>query len=160
MKIRTAADGDLLEVMFLFLREYRETRAAEAGIEIKHADILQKFIWMLKQPEFGAFLVAEAEEDGAIVGYIYGPYRKGWDGNDDIVVWHEVGWYVKKDSRGQGIGLALFKAAEDIVVQAKMASHMTVTTAVGSDHEKLMSKFEAAGFTPLQINFFKKVRET
>jgi len=157
VQIRNATDSDLIDVFFLFLREYRETRAAEAKIPFRQADIMLKFILMIKQPEYGVLLVAEEEDQ--IVGYIYGPYHKGWDGHDDLITWHEVGWYVKKEHRGKGIGLALFSAAEERVRSDGKASHITVTTAVGSDHEKLMKKYEQAGFTPLQINFVKKIGE-
>lgn len=158
MTIRPATDSDIIEILFLFIREYRETRAKEAGLTFTYGDILLKFIVMIRQPEFGVLLVSE-DDTGKLTGYIYGPYHKGWDGNDGLVVWHEVGWYVRKEHRGQGTGLALFQAAEETVRAAGVASHITVTTAVGSDHEKLMQRFEGAGFTPLQINFWKEIKE-
>lgn len=158
MNIRRAVDEDLTYLLFLFIREYRETRAAEVGIVMSHADIMLKFIVLMRQPEFGTLLVAE-NDDKQVVGYIYGQYHKGWHGYDTFVFWEEVGWYVKKDHRGKGIGLALFRAAEQEVRAAGVASHMILTTAVGSDHDKLLKKYESDGFTPLQITCVKKITE-
>ena len=144
MTIRQAVDTDLIDLFFLFVREYRETKAAEAGIMLKHSDILLKFILLIKQPEYGVLLVAD--DGDKIAGYIYGPYHKGWDGNDDLVTWNGTGWYVKKENRGQGIEMRLLQAAEESVIAAGVASHIMLTR-------------ESSGYRAFNTTYVKQIKE-
>jgi len=153
--IRKATRDDLKIILDLFHMEYSETRARAALMPYKLECITTCFARTLVDPRFGMILVKEL--DGVVIGYIYGRYMPGWDGDFSYVYLQEIAWYVLLDHRKQGYGLELFQAMEDAAREDGIATAICVSTAIGVDHEHMLRKYEEAGFTPLQIMSFKNL---
>lgn len=66
----------------------------------------------LRADEATATFVADRGE-GVLVGFIEAGLRKYAEGCDTSPVGYIEGWYVDADFRGQGLGRALVRAAED-----------------------------------------------
>ena len=74
-------------------------------------DVAEDLDEMLADPNSPVFLATRP--GGGLCGFLEAGIRKYADGCDSGPVGYIEGWYVDADLRGQGVGAALVRAAED-----------------------------------------------
>ena len=79
--------------------------------EVEQEDLLREMDRILADPLTPVFVMERP--DGGLGGFIETGTRKYADGCESSPVGYIEGWLVDEDLRGQGIGKALVKAAED-----------------------------------------------
>jgi aminoglycoside 6'-N-acetyltransferase I len=79
--------------------------------EVEQEDLLREMERIMADPLTPVFVMERP--DGGLGGFIEAGTRKYADGCESSPVGYIEGWLVDEDLRGQGIGKALVKAAED-----------------------------------------------
>jgi len=154
MNIRAATAEDLPEIVALWKGEYDE----------EDVDILGKaFSW------YSSFKFAEgtllgkvpgevfvAEVDHKIVGMNISQYMP-FGGNANVIICHEIAWYVYPEYRKIGIGKALVDAVEVEAIK-KGAQRISLGTAVTTPYSDiLIEKYKKWGYVPFQTLCVKAI---
>jgi aminoglycoside 6'-N-acetyltransferase I len=107
------------------------------SIRVHEADVIRYF----HEPDERMRTFVAEDEAGRLVGFLELDQRKYAAGCDSSPVPFIEGWYVDPPFRLQGVGRALFRAAEDWAIAhgfGEIASDADITNAVGiAAHEAL-----------------------
>ena len=115
-----------------------------AGAELRRET--QAFAQGLTLPNVEAAFIAE-DSTSAAVGFLELALRSFSDGCESMPVPHVEGWYVEPHARGQGIGRALMRAAEEWSVQRGFTELASDTE---TDNEQSLRAHERCGFQEVE----------
>ena len=100
--VRRATTGDIFE--WVRMRQILWPHLSAEDVQDDMEEVLA-------DPEQAVFVAAR--EDGCLAGFLEATTRKYADGCETSPVGYIEGWFVDEDLRGNGVGAALVRAAED-----------------------------------------------
>lgn len=107
---------------------------------------LRAELWPHSIPNVTAVFVAESDAR-VPVGFLELALRSFSDGCDSMPVPHVEGWYVEPGARGQGVGRALMRAAEE---WSKTRGFTELASDTELDNAASLRAHEACGFSEVE----------
>ena len=146
-KIEPCKDEHLDDLIKL-IKKFDKESLSEYGLEMSENALADMFYNCKKS---GLSLVINGKAVGLIAGVVTTP------AHSKEQVWQEIVWYVEERYRKYGV--SLYKAMEKKLLEMGI-SKMVMVLMYNSKKEKLTEFYERLGYTPMETQFIKNLKES
>ena len=139
IRVRLASQSDIAQLTPMRLELWPESSASH------HSAELTNVLGGTSRRVYPLMIFVAEDNSGNLVGFLEANLRSAADGCDEkLPVGYVEGWFVAESRRGQRVGAALLRAAEDWA-RAQGCVEMASDTAI--DNHLSQRVHEASGFT-------------
>jgi GNAT superfamily N-acetyltransferase len=153
--IRVGAMEDLATAAFLAFMEFWEERAYMTGMNFNFHSTVATLAKPLETPGSGELVVADV--DGVVVGFLLAGYQPNPMDHEQPVC-HEIGWFVRPDMRGRGIGWGMIDELQRRAAARGVLLGSLGVAVTSDNHDVLLESYREKGYIAFQTMCFTQFR--